>query len=128
MSTEDIKKSLEDAMGHVPDQSPEISDELRKKIWDQTGNRIYSAMLPPKPIVVVYLPENITDSGMRSSWDICGDLARSFEKDKADYYWFFFPHHELHTPEIKVFHIKDFTPIQYEELKKMIEEKIKPTP
>jgi hypothetical protein len=44
--------------------------------------------------------------------------------DVANYFWLCFYKASIKEPEIKVFHEKDFTPIQYEELKKMIQEAI----
>jgi len=81
-----------------------------------------------KPIAVVYLPENLSrgGSGLKTGWDMCRDFAEQWKKEMPDYYWFCildFSGNE--NIEFKVFHEKDFTEIQYAELKQLIEESIK---
>ena len=42
----------------------------------------------------------------------------------TDYHWFCFYKQGIEEPEFKVFHEKDFTEIQFEELKKLVTESL----
>lgn len=80
----------------------------------------------PKPIVVIYWPENEGSNADKvmsilNGWDD-NESAGDYWKE---YYWFCFPKRNICEPEFQVFHEKDFTDIQFEELKKMVTEAIK---
>jgi hypothetical protein len=77
-----------------------------------------------KPIAFLYLPANLDASGERTDWSICREIADIMEAKMPDYYWIAVPDHDATRIELKVFYEKDFTPIQYEELKSMIEKQI----
>lgn len=83
----------------------------------------------PKPIAVLYLP---TDEYL-GPYNKTGYLMSAFNGCHHeitmpdafyDYLWFVFVNEELNTPDLKVFHEKDFTEIQYSELKAMLEEEL----
>jgi hypothetical protein len=76
----------------------------------------------PKPICVISLPE--TSDGIKTSWEVCRDLMDYYEKAKPDYHWFVIPDEKLYTLHFQVFFEKDFTEIQYKELKEMIMNKL----
>lgn len=80
-----------------------------------------------KPIVVVYMPENVSDRGLKSGWVLCGELSEQWNKEKPDYHWFVLLDYDTEKIYLQVFHEKDFTEIQYEELKQLIENQLKPT-
>ena len=82
-------------------------------------------MAEVKPIVIVYLPENISDNGMKSGWTLAGELREQFQKEMPEYYWFVLIDYNAERIELKVFYEKDFTEITYDELKKIIEDSIK---
>ena len=88
-----------------------------------------------KPIVVIYLPENISFGGGKSfpPMELMKALNGNFgyPDDKImyndywkQYYWFCFYDYEIQTPRFEVFYSKDFTEIEYAELKKIIEDAI----
>jgi hypothetical protein len=86
-----------------------------------------------KPIAVLYLP---SDEYFGPHTRV-GDLVAAFNgyhpdiqmpSGFSDYLWFIFVNGELYVPELKVFHEKDFTEIQYEELRQMIEDGVKIIP
>lgn len=77
-----------------------------------------------KPICVVYIPDNISDAGIKSGWSLCNELMEAWNNSKPDYHWFCLIDYNAERIEFKVFHEKDFTPIQYEELKKLIEDSL----
>lgn len=89
-----------------------------------------------KPIAVIYFPENFQSAG-NSNWIyeymryLNGELPIDGEinfgdngKYWTDYYWFCFPKRDILEPQLEVFHEKDFTEIQYEELKALIADSI----
>ena len=93
-----------------------------------------------KPIAVIYLPENFHLAGATgvevSSVELMRILNGNFgdNPEKANvtytdywnqYYWFCFPKRDIDAPEFKVFYEKDFTEIQFSELKQMVEDGIK---
>ena len=89
-----------------------------------------------KPIVVMYLPENDAYSAQCDADKIMRVVNGNFgeppgDKDIIapeywlDYYWFVFPKRDIEVPELQVFYEKDFTPINFEELKKFIEDTLK---
>ena len=95
---------------------------------------LHNQMIEAKPIVVIYLPENFTigAGGMRNApmelmealngnygWQVPSNKTKYNDYWK-DYYWFCFSKSDIDAPEFKVFYEKDFTPIQFEELKQMI--------
>lgn len=109
----------------------ELSPEQIKKIMDQTGNQIWRSA--PKPIVVIYLPEYFSMDGRRGGeypLELMKALNGNFgngEQDGRiysdywkDYYWLCFTKYDIDAPEFKVFHPKDFTDIQFQELKDMV--------
>lgn len=78
-----------------------------------------------KPICVVYLPSNMNTGGREIDWSDCRAAQENFEKTKPDYHWFVLIDEDATRVELKVFYEKDFTEIQYQELKNLIEEKTK---
>ena len=86
-----------------------------------------------KPIAVIYFPENFT-GGRNSSWiyeymgvlngEIPANNKWDLSHDYSDYHWFCFYKDNITQPELQVFYEKDFTPIQYEELKQIIQESL----
>lgn len=81
-------------------------------------------MTEAKPICIIYLPEFIGAGGQRISWSNCRDIQEAQEKDKPEYYWFVIPDYDGGKIEFKVFYDKDFTEIQFAELKEMINKAI----
>jgi hypothetical protein len=73
----------------------------------------------PKPICVVYYDQRVAASGKPLSPH---KVAESLQDKMEDYHVFAFPKNseEGELVEMKVFYDKDFTPIQYEELKQLI--------
>lgn len=76
-----------------------------------------------KPIALLYLPMDL-GSGRRTEWSDCNSLMITFEKSYPDYYWIMSPKESITEIELQVFHEKNFTEIQYEELKQLIEKSI----
>ncbi len=85
-----------------------------------------------KPICVIYLPYSL-DGGngrMLTPVDLMSALnGRDDSKHKPDdywkdYLWFSFYKDDIIAPEFQVFHEKDFTEIQYEELKELLEKSL----
>ena|ERR1044071_10163837 len=86
----------------------------------------------PKPIVVIYLPENFSIDGqmedgpmklmraLNNNFGDKGDDRIIYSDYWKDYYWFAFTKYDIDAPEFKVFHPKDFTDIQFQELKDMV--------
>ena len=87
-----------------------------------------------KPICVIYLPLEFHFGNDRdnSPMDLMTALNGNFGEEKShdkikytdywkEYYWFSFFKDGIDAPEFKVFHEKDFTEIQFQELKSMIE-------
>jgi hypothetical protein len=82
-----------------------------------------------KPIALMYWPIEM-DMGNGSTLgagQMMGILNGLDDKYKADlifqdYLWLVVPKPNISEPELKVFHEKDFTDIQYEELKAMVKE------
>jgi hypothetical protein len=94
-----------------------------------------------KPIVVMYIPrDGYFGKGMSGEEPVAmlmRSLNGNFGEDQSknpvsyplywtDYYWLVFPKDEITEPELQVFYEKDFTPIKFEELKKFIEDSLKP--
>lgn len=89
-----------------------------------------------KPICVIYFPENLAKSDS-NEWIF--DYMRFLNGEKninsknkfeysdyfTQYYWFCFHKEGINEPEFKVFYEKDFTEIQYKELKEIIENSLK---
>jgi hypothetical protein len=88
----------------------------------------------PKPICVIYWPGNYL-FGRDKNWiyefacALNGDNFQGFKlaTNFTDYHWFCFYDQDIHTPEFKVFHAKDITEIEFEDLKKLVLESIKQT-
>lgn len=86
-----------------------------------------------KPICVIYFPDNFYDERDRSwiydyMWFLNGEKSKGRKTPSqyfTQYYWFCFHKEGITEPEFKVFHEKDFTEIQFEELKKMVLDAIK---
>lgn len=89
-----------------------------------------------KPICVIYFPDHFVDGIAERNWIyeymrfLNGDRDqedkykyRGFENFN-DYHWFCFYKQGINEPELKVFYEKDFTEIQFEELKKLITDSI----
>lgn len=78
-----------------------------------------------KPIALVYMPlEFPMNDGRRTTWEDCRSQGKFLAKEMPDYFWIVALHPEIKTIELKVFHPKDFTEIQYKELKEMLDKKI----
>ena len=88
-----------------------------------------------KPIVVIYFPDNFMTGSGDSNWiyeymQVLNGESPTNNKwylthDYTDYHWFCFYKYDIQEPELKVFYEKDFTEIQYQELKQLINEAIK---
>jgi hypothetical protein len=92
-----------------------------------------------KPICVIYFPTEYSSmGGMISNWIyeymafLNGEPMEQYEFGAAerfkDYCWFCFYKDSINEPEFKVFHEKDFTEIQYQELKQLVEDSLKQQP
>ena len=77
-----------------------------------------------KPIVVAYVPSNVSMGARELSWGDMAEMAKSFEADKPDYHWLFLIDYDGNRIELKVFYEKDFESTTFEELKALITEKI----
>lgn len=79
-----------------------------------------------KPICVIYISTQLEFGGGKMiSWNDCRMIQETNEKEKPDYYWFVVLNDDQEkTIDFKVFYEKDFTEIQYAELKKIIEDAI----
>lgn len=78
-----------------------------------------------KPIAVIYIPYsdfwgpgmNISDMmALLNGWDERVTFGERFQ----DYLWFVFVKQSIEAPELQVFHPKDFTEIQQQELKDLV--------
>jgi hypothetical protein len=88
-----------------------------------------------KPICVIYLPSenelSISAGGKilypSDLMNILNGWGDGYEVDKKldEYIWFSFWKPDITTPEFKVFYSKDFTEIQYQELKQLVEDSLK---
>jgi len=90
-----------------------------------------------KPIVVIYLPENfnIGNNSGSAATELMTILNNNYGWEKEskyavnnywkDYLWFVFNDYELSIPRFEVFYPKDFTEIQFNELKDLVENKLK---
>lgn len=86
-----------------------------------------------KPIAIIYFPD-IFDPVLKSGWiyeymaALNGESVDpgkwNFKHDYSDYHWFCFYKYDIQEPQIQVFHEKDFTEIQYQELKKIIQDSL----
>lgn len=78
-----------------------------------------------KPICLITIDSQIATSGNANGWETCASLRELYESRMPDYHIFVVPNFITDVPipplHIQVFYEKDFTEIQYEELKKMIE-------
>jgi len=81
-----------------------------------------------KPICVVYLPETISGDGKKVGWGDCREMSNQLDRGKPDYHWFVLIDPNAERVEFKVFYPKDFTEIQYEELKAIIESAVNKKP
>jgi hypothetical protein len=78
-----------------------------------------------KPICIVYVPvESGGVGGRKITWADCNQMSEHQLKEKPDYHWFFVPAYDIEKLEFKVFYEKDFTEIQYAELKDLINKAI----
>jgi hypothetical protein len=82
-----------------------------------------------RPIVVLYIP----DANYFGLTLLPSELMAAFNNSHKDitmpeafngYLWFVFINRELITPDLRVFHEKDYTEAQYAELKTILEEGI----
>jgi len=91
-----------------------------------------------KPIAIIYFPDGFISERLNHSWiyDYMSFLNGEDRDDAkvkwgnnkgyfSQHYWFCFYKMDIAEPEFKVFHEKDFTEIQYEELKQLITESLK---
>lgn len=96
-----------------------------------------------KPIVVMYIPRfdyfGPRQDGKEPASILMRTLNGNYGEDIKegesvyqmpdfwmDYYWLVFPKDQIDAPMLEVFYEKDFTPISFEELKKFIEDSLKP--
>lgn len=81
-----------------------------------------------KPICVIYVDADRLPKG-KPAWEYLRELCECYEERMPDYYIFVLPNNSQEGPmqlfEFQVFYEKDFTEIQYAELKSMLEESIK---
>ncbi len=77
-----------------------------------------------KPIAIVYFPENISMGNDDVNY---GEITAGLNKTYPDYYWFCVPDNNAEKIYLQVFYEKDFTEIQYQELRKLIEKSLQPT-
>ncbi|MES2382818.1 MAG: hypothetical protein V4538_17355 [Bacteroidota bacterium] len=83
-----------------------------------------------KPICVIYFPDLFEAQNRQWIYEymryLNGEQSDGSNKwdDRKDYwsnyYWFCFYKQDITEPELKVFHPKDFTDIQFQELKDMV--------
>lgn len=85
-----------------------------------------------KPIVLMHIPTNLDiGDGKPASGVSLMNIFNGWDEDKKpyseflDYLWLIFDKPHIEAPEIQVFHPKDFTEIQYNELKQLVEDKLK---
>ena len=86
-----------------------------------------------KPIVLMYVPNDfyVGKGGSKMSDAELMRIFNGWEQNSSpapeflDYLWLIFTNSEIIVPEIQVFHPKDFTDIQDNELKNLVEEKLK---
>lgn len=92
--------------------------------------------IPPKPIVVIYLPRHYDVFKSIDPGELMAILNGNFGGDDnlvkikvtkywMDYYWFCFYKDEIDEPEFQVFYQKDQQPISNDELKKLIQDATK---
>lgn len=80
-----------------------------------------------KPICLLYFPENFV-GGHDSNWiykfmrSLNGETDGEWKPNERtqDYIWFCFYKDNITEPELQVFHEKDWTDIQQQELKELI--------
>lgn len=78
-----------------------------------------------KPIAVIFIPADLTEpDGIKVTWADCTKTTKKLEKDKPDYHWFVLLQNDISGVQFHVFYEKDFTEIQYAELKKIIEDAV----
>lgn len=80
-----------------------------------------------KPIVVLYIPRPDYFGDMLYPSDLMAAFNGHHDNIKMPdafngYLWFVFVNQDLATPDMRVFHEKDYTEAQYEELKAMVKE------
>lgn len=76
-----------------------------------------------KPIVVIHTPIHFSGSFTKSQ-EMAAKDRDHLSVNYPDYYWFIFPDPKVQIPQFQVFYEKDFTEIQYEELKQLITDAI----
>jgi len=80
----------------------------------------------PKPIVVIYFPDNFylgpNDASPASIMHVFNGDHPRIEPHPAmlDYLWFCFSKYGIDAPEFQVFHPKDFTEIEFNDLKQIV--------
>lgn len=90
-----------------------------------------------KPIAILYIPETfrVSRGGKEANaamelMELLNDGYGSPKADRTtrgfwnDYYWFVFSDPQIDAPRLEVFHEKDFTEIQFNELKELVLAKI----
>lgn len=79
----------------------------------------------PKPIAIIRFPDGFPitgDDGEKISFKDCARTTEWLDKNKPDYHWFVFISPDVTDIKFEVYYEKDFTEIQYEELKKLVYE------
>jgi len=84
----------------------------------------------PKPICIIYLPTDFNLPGISSpthlAYALNGWEYKTEQRPEIkEYLWFCFTKEGITAPEFQVFHEKDFTEIQYNELKELIINELK---
>lgn len=89
-------------------------------------------MIEVKSICVMYFPKDFSfvDDRTIEPFKLMKELNRWAEYESMDnsyggYIWWCFFKENITEPELQVFHPKDFTEIQYQELRDMVMEEIK---
>lgn len=94
-----------------------LTPEQIVKIQDRTGKRFWNSS--PKPICVIKV-----DMRHFEPQATVGELWKVMADKMPDYHVFLIPNEDREEPidamELKVFHPKDFTDIQFNELKELI--------
>lgn len=86
-----------------------------------------------KPICVIYIDESVLPAKTADEvWELCGKLCDGYTEMMPDYHVFVIPDFNKEEPipvfDCKVFYEKDFTEVQYQELKEIIESGLKNAP
>ena len=76
-----------------------------------------------KPIALFYYPDFMFDESNGERKGV-SEIIQAFNKMMPDYYWLFFPNHNIKFPKLQVYFEKDFTDVEYDEIIEKINRKI----